>query len=245
MHTRILVVAKDRDIRAVFEPMLHLYGMVALPASNIETARDILALSDVHGAVLQIDVCGVAPALDFFTTLRCSARHSDTPLVLLTRDEALQDDEVLAIRAVDVRVFKYPRELDAILDFSTPPHRVDVLHDTRSRRHDVLGDVRGDGLAMVLYTAPAQVRGRPAGAVTHRFGARSERRGEHPRGDGSRARAAAAEANPLTSADRFLKPWVPDAIAVLGAQSAPDTGNQPRGSAGISRGGAPWLVQRR
>src|SRR2546428_1739707 len=32
-------------------------------------------------------------------------------------------------------------------------------------------------------------------------------------------------------------------IAVLGAQSAPkDTGNQPRGSAGISRGRAPWLV---
>jgi protein-L-isoaspartate(D-aspartate) O-methyltransferase len=32
-------------------------------------------------------------------------------------------------------------------------------------------------------------------------------------------------------------------IAVLAAQSAArDTGNQPRGSAGISRGGAPWLV---
>jgi mono/diheme cytochrome c family protein len=32
-------------------------------------------------------------------------------------------------------------------------------------------------------------------------------------------------------------------IAVLGARSAPrDTGNQPRGSAGRSRGGAPWLV---
>ena len=32
-------------------------------------------------------------------------------------------------------------------------------------------------------------------------------------------------------------------IAVLAARSAArDTGNQPRGSAGISRGGAPWLV---
>jgi len=31
--------------------------------------------------------------------------------------------------------------------------------------------------------------------------------------------------------------------AVRGARSAPrDTGSQPRGSAGISRGGAPWLA---
>src|SRR5262245_10263412 len=34
-------------------------------------------------------------------------------------------------------------------------------------------------------------------------------------------------------------------IAVLGrAERAKDTGNQPRGSAGISRGGAHWLVHR-
>jgi hypothetical protein len=37
--------------------------------------------------------------------------------VLLTGDEALQEDELLTTRALDARVFKYPRELDALLDY--------------------------------------------------------------------------------------------------------------------------------
>ena len=117
MHTRILVVAREQDIRTVFDPLLHLYEMDAVRANDMEAARDLTTISNVHAVILQAQSCGIAPALDFFTTLRCSARHCDTPFVLLTGDEALQDDEVLAIRAIDVRVFKYPRELDAILDY--------------------------------------------------------------------------------------------------------------------------------
>ena len=117
MHTRILVVAKDHDMRTVLDPLLHLYGMVALRASDLDAARGICMTSDVHAVILQAGACGVGPALDCFTALRCSARHNDTPLVLLTSDGTLQDDELLGARAVEARVFKYPRQLDAILEY--------------------------------------------------------------------------------------------------------------------------------
>src|ERR1044071_9093426 len=75
MNNRVLVVARDRDIRTVFDPMLHLYDMVLLRANSIEAARDLCHVTEVHGVIVQGDFCGVASALDFFTTLRCSIRH--------------------------------------------------------------------------------------------------------------------------------------------------------------------------
>ena len=117
MHIRVLVVARDQDIRTVFDPMLHLYGMVAVRADSIEAARDTSHVFDVHAVIVQASHCGVDAALDFFTTLRCSTTHADTPLLLLTGDDGLQDTEVAGARAVGGRVFKYPRQLDAILEY--------------------------------------------------------------------------------------------------------------------------------
>jgi len=105
--------------------MLHLYDMVLLRANSIEAARDMTHVMEVHAVIAQAGFCGVASALDFFTTLRCSIRHCDTPLLLLTGDESLPDEELSSVRAVDARVFKYPRELDGILEYldASTPHR--------------------------------------------------------------------------------------------------------------------------
>jgi DNA-binding response OmpR family regulator len=112
MYPRILVIVNDRDTKSVFEPLLHLYEMVALRADNLQRAQQSTLASPVSAVVLQTGCFGRGQTVYFLKWIRSLTGYQTTPLVLLTADNGFEEDEAIAARALGARVFRYPQELD-------------------------------------------------------------------------------------------------------------------------------------
>ena len=114
---RILVVARNDNLNLVFNPLLHLYDMVALPTSSLSDAKDIVRSGHVDGVILHTSFCREMPAIEFLSWLRSCPLHAATRCAVLNGDHDADDDLVAAACVLGACLFKYPRELTSILDY--------------------------------------------------------------------------------------------------------------------------------
>jgi CheY-like chemotaxis protein len=89
---RVLVVDDDPDIIDYFSSFLEDYGYQVTSAASSEAA--LAVLDEFHPDVILIDVLMPGRSgLDLLVTLRKDQRWSDTPLVVITGDDRILEDD--------------------------------------------------------------------------------------------------------------------------------------------------------
>jgi hypothetical protein len=116
MWTRVLVIGND-DLPEVLDPMLRLYDMTAVHADSVRAAQEIAFASRIDAVVLQAGCSGCLPDLHFLRWIRVWPKFAEIPFIVISGDADLLDHEIAAVDALGARVFKYPRQLSAILDY--------------------------------------------------------------------------------------------------------------------------------
>jgi DNA-binding NtrC family response regulator len=114
MDSRILVIVKDRDFRRMLDPLLELNDMVAVRAEGFRKAQAAVG-AHVDAVILQAGAWDTIPAAHFFKWLRSLPDHLHTPLVLLTGESGLDEDEAIGAIAFGARIFRCPRELTSLV----------------------------------------------------------------------------------------------------------------------------------
>jgi two-component system OmpR family response regulator len=89
---RVLVVDDDPDIIDYFSSFLEDYGYQVTSAASSEAA--LAVLDEFHPDVILIDVLMPGRSgLDLLVTLRKDQRWSETPLVVITGDDRILEDD--------------------------------------------------------------------------------------------------------------------------------------------------------
>jgi CheY-like chemotaxis protein len=119
-ESRILVVDDDPDIIDYFDLFLRDHGYAVAAASNAPDALELMESFDPDAVLIDVLMPGKS-GLDLLVTLRRDSRWTDTPVVMVTgNDKVLQDDcrSYLASRS-DVRcpegILGKPIDRDALL----------------------------------------------------------------------------------------------------------------------------------
>jgi len=115
MHSRILVIVKDRDFSRVLDPLLDLNDMVAVRAEGFCEAQAATVGAPIDAVILQTAAWDTIPAAHFFNWVRSLTAHQYTPLVLLTGESGLDEDEAIGAIACGARIFRCPRELSSLV----------------------------------------------------------------------------------------------------------------------------------
>jgi hypothetical protein len=71
--------------------------------------------SHIDAVILQAGAWDTIPAAHVFKWLRSLPDQQDTPLVLLTRESGLDEDEAIGAIACGARIFRCPRELTSLV----------------------------------------------------------------------------------------------------------------------------------
>jgi hypothetical protein len=109
------VIVNDNDFNRVLDPLLHLHDMDAVLADSLHHAQELTVRGHISAVILQAGALESVPASNFFKWLRGLADHQYTPVVLLTRETGLDEDEAIGAIAMGARIFRYPRELVSLL----------------------------------------------------------------------------------------------------------------------------------
>lgn len=115
MHSRILVIVKDPDFRRVLDPLLDLNDRVPLRAEGFCEAQAATVGARIDAVILQAGAWDTIPAAHFFRWVRSLTDHQDTPLVLLTGESGLDEDEAIGAITFGARIFRCPRELTPLV----------------------------------------------------------------------------------------------------------------------------------
>jgi DNA-binding NtrC family response regulator len=116
MHSRILVIVKDHAFRSVLDPLLDLNDIVvALRVEGFREAQAATVAGTIDAVILQTAAWDTIPAAHFFKWVRSLTAHQDTPLVLLTGESGLDEDEAIGAIACGARIFRSPCELTSLV----------------------------------------------------------------------------------------------------------------------------------
>jgi DNA-binding response OmpR family regulator len=112
----VLIVDDDAAVRDLLGRMLGLRGLAAMPA---ETLSQAIAIADNHpiGAViLDLGLSGAQSGLDVLRWLRSRGDHMQLPVLILTGERILTEEQEAAIAHHRAELFFKPQNLRELID---------------------------------------------------------------------------------------------------------------------------------
>jgi two-component system KDP operon response regulator KdpE len=122
----VLVVDDEPAIQRALDRMLRLHGFSAVVATTIRDAVSRAETSPLTAVILDLGLKGTESGLDFLAWLRQHPAHGQTPVLILTGQARIAEDEEVLIRRHRAYVFYKPTpfaELAEYLKRLTDPAR--------------------------------------------------------------------------------------------------------------------------
>jgi CheY-like chemotaxis protein len=114
----VLVIDDNAGIRRVLGRLLHLYRFTALEATSISEAMASAEQHHLRAIILDLHL-GEQSGVDLLARLRQNPRCVATPIVILTGQTVLRDDDEALIRRSQAHVFHKPLPLSTVVEHLT------------------------------------------------------------------------------------------------------------------------------
>ena len=104
----VLVVDDETSIQRALNRMLAHHGFAAVAAASMRDAKRIVEESSLKAVILDLGLKDKECGLDFLAWLRQRPQHADTPVLILTGQASIHEDDRVLIRRHKAHVFYKP-----------------------------------------------------------------------------------------------------------------------------------------
>jgi len=111
----VLVIDDDAGIRRMLGRLLHLHGFTALEATSIAEAMASAERHYLRAIILDLHL-GEQSGLDLLATLRRNPRCAAIPVLILTGQTMLREEDVALISRSHAHVFYKPLPLNTLVE---------------------------------------------------------------------------------------------------------------------------------
>jgi DNA-binding response OmpR family regulator len=112
----VLIVDDDAAVRDLLGRMLSLRGFGAMPAETLSQAITIADSQKIGAVILDLGLSGAQSGLDVLRWFRARGDHLELPILILTGERILSEEQEAAIAHHRAELFFKPQNLRALID---------------------------------------------------------------------------------------------------------------------------------
>ena len=111
----VLIVDDDAAVRELLGRMLNSRGLASLPAETLSQAISIAERDPIAAVILDLGLSGAQSGLDVLRWFRSRGDHLQLPILILTGERMLSEEQEAAIAHHRAELFFKPQNLQALI----------------------------------------------------------------------------------------------------------------------------------
>jgi two-component system OmpR family response regulator len=111
----VLIVDDDAAVRELLGRMLNSRGLASLPAETLSQAITLAEREPIAAVILDLGLSGAQSGLDVLRWFRSRGDHLQLPILILTGERMLSEEQEAAIAHHRAELFFKPQNLQALI----------------------------------------------------------------------------------------------------------------------------------
>jgi two-component system OmpR family response regulator len=111
----VLIVDDDAAVRELLGRMLNSRGLASLPAETLSQAISLAEREPIAAVILDLGLSGAQSGLDVLRWFRSRGDHLQLPILILTGERMLSEEQEAAIAHHRAELFFKPQNLQALI----------------------------------------------------------------------------------------------------------------------------------